>query len=48
MEMNMKNVIKHDEVVVDLGVASVETKGAGVGLEDNLGTQIRSMGIADD
>lgn len=44
----MKNVIEHNEVVVDLGVASVETQGAGVGLEDSLGTQIRSIGIADD
>lgn len=44
----MQKIHEHDEVVVDLGVASVETKGAGVGLADNLGTQIKQFGISDD
>ena len=48
MEMNMTSIIEHDELVVDLGAASVETKGAGVGNADSLGTEIRQMGIADD
>jgi hypothetical protein len=48
MEMNMKNVIEHDEVVVDLGVASIETKGVGQGAFDSIGTEKAQLGIADD
>lgn len=44
----MKNVIEHDELVVDLGAASVETKGVGQGALDSLGTEKAQIGIADD
>lgn len=48
MEMNMKNIIDYDETVLDLGAASVETKGAALDDSDNIGGQVRKMGIADD
>ena len=48
MEMNMTSIIEHDEMVVDLGVASVETKGVGQGAFDSIGTEKAQLGIADD
>jgi hypothetical protein len=48
MEMNMQNVIEHDEVIVDLGTASLETKGVGQGDFDSIGTEKARLGIADD
>jgi hypothetical protein len=47
MEMNMSN-IEHDEDIVDLGAASVETQGAIRGVLDLTGGQLNQMGIADD
>jgi hypothetical protein len=48
MEMNMQNVIEHDEVIVDLGTASLETKGGGNGDFDTWSNEQLRMGIADD
>lgn len=44
----MQNVIEHDEVIVDLGAASLETKGVGQGDFDSIGTEKVRLGIADD
>ncbi|MBV2148055.1 benenodin family lasso peptide [Sphingobium sp. AS12] len=48
MEMNMTSIIEHETLVVDLGAASVETKGAALDDSDNIGGQVRQLGIADD
>ena len=48
MEMKMNNINEHEDSVVDLGVASVETKGAALDDSDNIGGQVRQLGIADD
>lgn len=48
MEVNMERHIEHDDDILDLGVASVETKGAALDDSDNLGGRVRPIGIADD
>jgi hypothetical protein len=48
MEMKMSNINEHEDSIVDLGVASVETKGAALDDSDNIGGQVRQLGIADD
>jgi hypothetical protein len=45
--MNMKHDQLHDELV-DLGAASVETKGGAVGIIDTEATLYRRPGLSDD
>lgn len=44
----MQNIHDNDEVIVDLGTASVETQGSVRGDVDQIGLQLLAMGIADD
>ena len=48
MEMNMHNIHEHDDGVIELGVASVDTRGSVTGDLDAIGLQLKNMGIADD
>lgn len=44
----MSNIHEHEDRVVDFGVASIETRGAALDDSDNIGGQVRQLGIADD
>lgn len=44
----MKDIIEHEDLIVDLGAASSETKGVGQGAFDSIGTEMARIGIADD
>ncbi len=44
----MHNIHEHDDGVIELGVASVDTRGSVTGDLDAIGLQLKNMGIADD
>ncbi|WP_257555921.1 benenodin family lasso peptide [Sphingobium sp. CFD-2] len=44
----MQNIHEHDDGVIDLGVASVDTQGTVMGDIDSIGLQLGNNGIADD
>jgi len=44
----MDRIETRDEEVIELGVASVETKGGGLFVSDSISTQQPLSGISDD
>ncbi|WP_240962513.1 benenodin family lasso peptide [Sphingobium sp. TB-6] len=44
----MQSIHEHDDGVIDLGVASVDTQGSVTGDLDAIGLQLNNTGIADD